>query len=83
MRERKALSLMDAPKKMTLLPAERLEGAAPAMNNKGRVQVGADADVAIFAPDTILDRSTFTRGDVPSHGDDLRAGRRDARAPRR
>ncbi len=67
-RERNALSLMDALAKMTLLPAERLAGAAPAMKKKGRLQVGADADLAIFDPDTILDRSTFTKGDTPSQG---------------
>ena len=35
---------------------------------KGRVQVGADADLAIFDPATVLDLSTYTKGDTPSQG---------------
>lgn len=58
-RERKVLSLMDALRKMTLMPAERLDAAAPGMRLKGRLQVGCDADVTIFDPATILDTATF------------------------
>ena len=43
-REQRALSLMDALSKMTILPAQRLEGATQQMRKKGRVQVGTDAD---------------------------------------
>jgi dihydroorotase len=67
-RDPKGLPLMDALRKMTLMPAERLAGAAPQMRNKGRLQVGADADVTLFAPETILDLSTYEKGDVPSRG---------------
>ena len=53
------LSLMDAIRKMTLLPAQRLEARVPAMRQKGRLQVGADADITVFDPATVLDRSTY------------------------
>ena len=58
-REAHSLSLIDALRKMTLLPAQRLEARIPAMRQKGRLQVGADADITIFDPATVLDRSTY------------------------
>ena len=67
-RERGALSLMDALAKMTLLPAERVRGAAPAMARKGRVQVGADADLAIFNPRVVGDRATYAVPNISSRG---------------
>ena len=67
-RDQQTISLMDALKKMTLLPAQRLERIAPVMRNKGRVRLGADADITLFDPDTVLDRSTYEQGDMPSQG---------------
>ena len=58
-RETHALSLMDAIRKMTLMPAQRLEARVPAMRQKGRLRVGADADITIFDPATVMDRSTY------------------------
>jgi len=58
-RDDHALSLLDALTKMTLLPAQRLERRVHAMKNKGRIRVAADADLTIFDPQTISDRSTF------------------------
>src|SRR5881394_1291718 len=53
------LSLMDAIRKMTLMPAQRLEARIPAMRQKGRLRVGADADITVFDPATVIDRSTY------------------------
>jgi len=58
-RERGALSLMDALRKMTLMPAQRLERRVPSMKNKGRIRVGADADLVIFDAARVIDKSTY------------------------
>jgi len=60
-REQRALSLMDALRKMTLAPAQRLEARVPSMAGKGRVRVGADADITIFDPADFLDRATYEK----------------------
>jgi dihydroorotase len=67
-RDEKALSLADAIRKMTLMPAQRLEARVPTMATKGRVKVGADADLAIFDPATVIDRSTYENATIPSAG---------------
>ncbi|WP_226019057.1 amidohydrolase family protein [Novosphingobium sp. FKTRR1] len=67
-REKHAVSLMDALGKMTLLPARRMEGVAPMMRHKGRVQVGADADLTLFDPDKVKDLATFRKPAEPSTG---------------
>lgn len=58
-RETKTLTLMDALRKMTLMPAQRLEQRVPMMKNKGRIRVGADADITIFDAEKIIDKSTY------------------------
>jgi cytosine/adenosine deaminase-related metal-dependent hydrolase len=60
-REREILDLMEAVSKMTLLPAKRLEEVAPAMKKKGRLQIGADADITVFDLGTIRDTATFEK----------------------
>ncbi len=58
-RERKALTLMNAIEKLALMPARRLEAFVPAMANKGRIRAGADADLTLFDPQNVRDRATF------------------------
>jgi N-acyl-D-aspartate/D-glutamate deacylase len=67
-REKKLMTVAEDLRKMTLAPAQRLEARVPAMKKKGRIQEGADADVTIFDPATVRDRSTFEHGKVPSEG---------------
>ncbi|MBW4936030.1 amidohydrolase family protein [Marinobacter sp. F4206] len=58
-RERQVLSLLDAVRKTTLIPAQVLEEFVPQMKKKGRLQVGCDADVIVFDLNTIKDNATF------------------------
>ncbi len=58
-REARSLSLLEAIRKMTLMPAQRLEARVPAMRQKGRLRVGADADITIFDAARVQDRSTY------------------------
>jgi len=67
-RQQNALSLMDAIRKMSLLPAQRLEKVVPSMRAKGRIKVGADADITIFDPATVIDRATFEQPAQYSEG---------------
>ncbi len=60
-REKKTLTLMEAIRKMTLMPAQMLERSTPEGHAKGRLQEGADADIVVFDPQTIGDRSTFEK----------------------
>jgi N-acyl-D-aspartate/D-glutamate deacylase len=67
-REKKSLTLMEALRKMSLMPAQMLERSTPAAKRKGRIQEGADADIVVFDPQTISDRSTFQKPMEPSVG---------------
>jgi N-acyl-D-amino-acid deacylase len=54
-RDERVLTLEAAVHKAAYRPAEKLGLAA-----KGRVQVGADADLVVFDPSTVRDRATYT-----------------------
>jgi dihydroorotase len=41
------------------MPAQRLAKRAPIFKGKGRVRVGADADLTVFDPNRIIDKATF------------------------
>ena len=58
-REEKLLSLMDAIRKSSLMPAQRLESMSPQMRQKGRLKIGADADIAVFDPTRVVDKATY------------------------
>jgi N-acyl-D-aspartate/D-glutamate deacylase len=62
------VTLMDAIRKMSLMPAEMLERSTPAARQKGRLQEGRDADIVVFDAATISDRSTFEKPMEPSVG---------------
>jgi dihydroorotase len=67
-REKKSITLMDALRKMTEMPAERLRSFVPEMANKGRLQVGADADITVFDAERVIDRATFAEPAQASFG---------------
>lgn len=53
------ITLMEALEKMTIMPAQRIEGASQSMKERGRLSAGAFADITIFDPTTIIDRATY------------------------
>lgn len=67
-RQKKTLPLMEALGKMTWLPAKRLEQLAAAMRRKGRIKIGADADITLFDPATVIDRATYQKPTQTSAG---------------
>jgi dihydroorotase len=67
-RDLQALTLPQALAKCTILPVRRLENRVPMLAAKGRMQMGADADITVFNADTVADRSTVERPAVFSEG---------------
>jgi N-acyl-D-amino-acid deacylase len=53
-RERGVITMEDAVRKMTSLPADRL-----GLSDRGRIQEGSWADLVVFDPETVIDRATF------------------------
>jgi N-acyl-D-glutamate deacylase len=67
-RERKLMSMQQALRKMTLMPAQTLENFVPQMKTKGRLQQGMDADIVVFDPQTISDVGTYEKPNQPAVG---------------
>lgn len=67
-RKRGTLSLPDAIRKMTLMPAQRIESMCAAFRKKGRLQSAMDADIVVFDPATVQDTATFVKPMSPSQG---------------
>ena len=62
-RDEQWLTLPDAVRKMTSMPATRLR-----LTDRGRVAPGMKADLMIFNPATVADRSTFEQPRLPATG---------------
>ncbi|MCI3922230.1 amidohydrolase family protein [Paenibacillus sp. TRM 82003] len=67
-REEGSLTLMEAVRKMSLLPAQRLEKQVPALQRKGRLAPGMDADIVVFDYHSIRDTATVEHPERPSQG---------------
>ena len=62
------LSLMDAIRKSSLMLAQRLESMSSQMRQKGRIKVGADADISVFDPARVIDKATYENPAQHSEG---------------
>jgi N-acyl-D-aspartate/D-glutamate deacylase len=67
-RDQEVVGWMEGIRRITLLPAQRLEKAMPAMRTKGRLQEGMDADITVFDPATVQERATYQNPDQRSAG---------------
>jgi N-acyl-D-glutamate deacylase len=67
-RERELMSMQEALRKMSLMPAQTLEDFVPQMKTKGRLQKGMDADIVVFDPETIAPVGTYEDPNHPAVG---------------
>ena len=64
-RERKIMTLIEALRKMTIMPADRV-----GLSEKGEIKEGMDADIVIFDENTIADKATFEEPTLVPEGID-------------
>ena len=62
------MSMQEALRKMSLMPAQTLEDFVPQMKTKGRLQKGMDADIVVFDPETIAPVGTYEDPNHPAVG---------------
>jgi dihydroorotase len=67
-REQGTLTMREALRKMTVAPARRLEGRVPEMKDRGRIRIGAFADITVFDSARVIDRSSYENAAVFSEG---------------
>lgn len=67
-RERKLMTLSEAIRKMSLMPAQTMEDFVPQMKKKGRLQLGMDADIVVFDPNTVREVGTYEDPNHPAQG---------------
>lgn len=67
-RESGTWSWLEAFRRCSYLPAQVLEEVAPAAHLKGRLSVGADADIAVIDPSAVTDRATYLDPTRPAQG---------------
>jgi N-acyl-D-aspartate/D-glutamate deacylase len=67
-REQHLFSLMEGLRRMTIMPARRLEASVPQMRTKGRLATGMDADIVVFDAARIVDRASYEQPAQYSEG---------------
>jgi hypothetical protein len=67
-RDRGLMSLMDGIAMTSYKQAKWMQQVSAAFTKKGRIQIGADADIVIFNPDTIQAEATYGKPYEPSSG---------------
>ena len=67
-RDRRVLSLTEAVRKSSLIPAQILQFSVPQMKKKGRLQPGMDADIVVFDLSAVRDNSNFNQPNQVASG---------------
>ena len=62
------MTMQQALRKMSLMPAQTMENFVPQFKKKGRLQSGMDADIVVFDPEKIAERGTYKEPNHPAVG---------------